>query len=581
MTQDTFQTAFQLHQSGQLDRAEALYRQTLAKAPDSSDAIQLLGVVCLQRGKLREGEALIRQAIALRPDTPDYYRNLAEALTQSKQWGQAIACFRQIVALEPNDHPAFFRLGVLLAQHEQLGLGVDALRAAVALQPDNPSYRGTLSAMYSQANRPDLAAAELRECVRLVPGDARCWHNLGSMLCQSGQVEQGLNALEQALKLNPGLASVHCNKAAALREIGRHAEAMAAIRRAAEIDPACAGVQNNLGALLCDEGKLEEALAAWRLAVAHDRDSAAAHWNYARLLLCLGHFAEGWEEFEWRLKFTGMRLNRGFAQPQWNGSNPAGKTILLHTEGGFGDAIQFIRLVPLVMARGGRWFLECQPELASLFEGTAGVERIIHRGQRLPEFDMQIPLQSLPRVVGIRLDNIPNKVPYLTAPADRVKLWASRVPVDGRPRVGLAWAGSKLGVGDKRTRSVELFAPLAAVEHVRFFSLQKGDDSAQTPPVGMDWTDHTWELHDFSDTAAFVQNLDLVITVDTAAGHVAGALGRPVWVMIPYEFDFRWLDGRTDTPWYPTMRLFREPAPRDTATQIAQIEQALREFKPC
>jgi tetratricopeptide (TPR) repeat protein len=581
MIPETFQRAFELHQAGQLDQAEALYRQTIAKEPGASDAIQLLGVILVQRGQLREGEQLIRRAIALRPDTADYYKNLAEAMVQSKQWNQAIGCFRQIVALDPGDHATFFRLGALLAKYEQLSSGIEALRAAVTLRPDNLNYRGRLSAMYSEANRPDLAAAELREGVRLFPEDVRCWHNLGSVLCESGQFDEGLKAYEQALKLNPKLAPVHCNKAAALHEIGRHADAMAAIRRAAEIDPACPGVQNNLGALLCDEGKLEEALVAWRLAVVHDRNEAGAHWNLARLLLCSGYFAEGWEEFEWRLKFTRMRLNRGFAQPQWDGSDPAGKTILLHAEGGFGDAIQFIRLAPLVTARGGRWFLECQPELASLLEGTAGVERIIHRGQPLPEFDMQIPLQGLPRIVGIGLDNIPNKVPYLTAPADRVRYWASRMAGDGRPRVGLVWAGSKLGVGDKRTRSVELFAPLAAVKRVRFFSLQKGPDSAQTPPAGMDWNDYTSELHDFSDTAALVQNLDLVITVDSAAGHLAGALGRPVWVMVPFEFDFRWLAGRGDSPWYPTMRLFREPAPRDTATPIAQIVKALREFKRC
>jgi len=199
----------------------------------------------------------------------------------------------------------------------------------------------------------------------------------------------------------------------------------------------------------------------------------------------------------------------------------------------------------------------------------------------LPEFDMHLPLQGLPRVVGIRLDNIPNKVPYLKAPADRVDSWASRLSGNRSPRVGLVWAGSKPAKEDNRSRSLAVFAPLAAVNHVKFYSLQIGPDSAQTPPAGMDWTDYTSELHDFSDTAALVQNLDLVITVDTSVGHLAGALGRPVWVMIPFRCDFRWLTNRTDSPWYPTMRLFREPVAGDTATPIAQMVQALREFKSC
>lgn len=580
MTQNLVQTALKLHQQGQLDQAEAIYRQIIAADSGNSDAIQLLGVICLQRGKTPQGEALIRQAISMRPDAVDYYRNLAEALITSRRWNDAIACLRQIVALRPEEHASLLRLGKLLAQQGQMGVAIEALAAAVALQPENYEYRATLSAAYSQANRPDLAAAEVRELTRLAPTDVRVWHNLGSILCNAGQVEEGLAALDQALKLNPGLASIHSNKAAGLRQAGRHAEAMAAIRRAVEIDPNCPGVQNNLGALLCDEGKYEETLAAWRLAVAHDPTSAGAHWNFARMLLRLGQFEEGWEEFEWRLKFEGMRLDRKFPKPRWDGSNPTGKTILLHAEGGFGDAIHFIRLVPEVASRGGKWFLECQPELVSLLARTPGVERVIGRGEALPEFDMHIPLQGLPRILKIRVENIPNKVPYLAARTDRVEAWARRLAGHPRPRVGLVWAGSAGAGGDARTRTVDVFAPLAEVKGVHFFSLQKGDEGKQNPPAGMDWSDFTSELHDFAETAALVRNLDLVISVDTSTAHLAGALARPVWVIIPFEADFRWLARQTDSPWYPTMRLFREPVAGDVATPIRQIVQALREFKP-
>jgi tetratricopeptide (TPR) repeat protein len=578
MTRNNFQTALQLHQSGQLDQAEARYRQILAQNPDDSDTTHLLGVLRLQRGSLGDGEMLIRQAISLRPDVVQYYGNLASAMLQAQRWSEAIACMRQIAALEPNNHALFFRLGKLLATQGQLALAIEALKSAVALVPANPDYRGILGTTYAHAKLMDLAAVELREGIRLTPDDVRFWHNLGSVLCDSGKAEEGLAAFEHALKLSPGLASVYCNKAAALRQIGRHDEAMTAIRRAVEIDPAGPGVQNNLGALLYDEGKLEETLDAYRLAVKHDPNSAGAHWNLARILLRWGLFAEGWEEFEWRLKYPGMPLDRGFTQPQWDGSDPTGKTILLHAEGGFGDALHFIRLVPQVTARGGRWFLECQPALASLLEGTAGVERVIHRGQPLPEFDMQIPLQGLPRVMGIRLDNIPNKVPYLQPAADRVEHWAARLAGDARPRVGLVWAGSKAGVADVRTRSVELFAPLAGLPDIKFYSLQIGPDSAQTPPAGMDWTDYTAELGDFAETAALVRNLDLVITVDTSMAHLAGALAVPVWVVIPFQCDFRWLADRTDSPWYPTMRLFREPVAGDTAAPMAEMVRALREW---
>jgi hypothetical protein len=320
---------------------------------------------------------------------------------------------------------------------------------------------------------------------------------------------------------------------------------------------------------------------AWRKAAMQEPDNARVRWNYARVLLALGHFAEGWEEFESRLRLPHLRLNRGFSQPQWDGRDPAGKTILLFTEGGFGDALHFIRLVPPATARGGRWILECQPELVTLFDKTPGVERIIPRGQPLPDFDMQIPLQSLPRVLKITLQNVPSEVPYLKPPAERVERWAAKLAGETRLRVGLAWAGRQGGKGDLRTNSIDVFAPLVSVAGVKFFSLQKGGggDLPQSPPPGMNLADFTGELGDFADTAALVRNLDLVVTVDTSIAHLARALARPVWVLIPFTTDFRWLHKRTDSPWYPTMRLFSEPVAGDWATPIAQMVQALREFQ--
>jgi len=581
MSQATFQSAIDLHLAGQLEQAEKLYLQILAREPGHSNAVDLLGVICAQRKQFKPAIAMFQQAIALRPDIVQYYQHLAQAMIDTNRPGDAIACFRQIVALDPTHHAAMARLGTLLGTDGKSAQAIEAMKSAVALKPDNLDYRGALASAYMQGRRPDLATIELRELSKLAPDNSRVWHNLGAALSESNDFAEGLAAFERALELSPGHAAIYSNMSAALRSLGRHEDAMAAIRLAVEIDAAFPGVQNNLGALLADGGDLEGTLAAWRLAVAHEPGSAGSHWNYARVLLQLGHFAEGWEEFEWRLRFSGMQLNRGFAQPQWNGSDPNGKTILLHAEGGFGDALHFIRLVRQASERGGRWLLECQPELTRLLEGTPGVERVIPRGQPLPEFDMQIPLQGLPRVLGIRLENIPNKVPYVKPAEDRVRYWAERIGEGKGLRVGLVWAGSKGARGDTRSRTIELFAPLFAVEGIRFFNLQKGSEGQQSPPAGVDWTDFTSDLADFAETAALVQNLDLVVTIDTSMAHLAGALAKPVWVLIQFQCDFRWLTNRTDSPWYPTMRLFREPTRSDSATPIAQIVQALREFKSC
>jgi len=580
MTPDSLQAALQLHRSGQLDRAEPLYRQILAAEPQNPDALHFLGVLMIQRGQSLQGSAMIRQAISLRPDAVDYHVSLTEYFIQSGQWKEVDESIHRIVSFGPKNHALLIQLGRRLSQFGRQSGAVDLIKLAISAQPQNPEYRGMLAALYCNIGRTDLAIEVLREGVKRHPGDARFWHNLGALLCSSDQIDEGLQAINEALKLKPDLVGALANRAVALRRLGRHAEAMEDLRRGIEIDPRAPQLQNNLGALLYDQGRWEEALAAWKLAVEQAPNSPMEHWNYGRLLLLLGYFERGWEEFEWRLKLPGLRLNRNFKQPQWDGSDPTGKTILLFTEGGFGDAIHFIRLVPDIIARGGKWYLECQPALVSLFEGMPGIERIIPRGEELPEFDMQIPLQSLPRIAGIRLEDIPNKVPYLNAPRDRVQRWADRLANDPHPRVGLVWAGSNVGQGDSRTRSLSTFAPLAAVRNVRFYSLQKGTESQQTPPGQLDWVDFTAELHDFADTAALVQNLDLIISVDTSIVHLAGALAKPVWVLIPFQSDFRWLTDRTDSPWYPTMRLFRQPSNQDVATPIAQMVEALREFHP-
>jgi len=371
----------------------------------------------------------------------------------------------------------------------------------------------------------------------------------------------------------------HNNLGKALRDNEQLAEAAAAHREALRLKPDYGDAYNNLGCVLQEEGKWEEALEAYRKAVELEPASAAAHWNYSRALLTLGHWEQGWREFDSRLKVARLGLNRNFPQPQWNGSDPLGKTILLHAEGGHGDALNFIRFVPQLAERGAKLILECQRGLVPLFERLAGLDRVIARGRPLPEVDWQIPLQGLPHILGITVDNIPNKVPYLAASTDRVERWEKRLADETKLRVGLVWSGMTRARRDSRTRRIDVFAPFAEVPGIKFFSLQTGEDSRQTPPKGMDWADFSGELTDFAETAALVQNLDLVVTIDTSVAHLAGALARPVWVLIPLETDFRWLLERTDSPWYPTMRLFRQKNRGNWTDVIEQIAGALAEFR--
>jgi Flp pilus assembly protein TadD len=574
------ESAMLLHQSGQLDQAESIYRQILTRDPKHADALHLLGVIHAQRGRHAEAEPLIRQAISIAPNNPEYFRNLGLSMTQSGRVDDALFCYANVIKLQPKDHVSLNQLSILLTTRAQYPAAIAASKAAVAQKPNNPEYIGNLGTALLLNKEYQLAAAEFREAIRWAPKDFRFWHGLGAALGEGRQNADALDALNHLLELKPDFAGGWSNKSAVLRALDRFEESKAAAKRALELDPNCPGAYNNLGALLYDEGKWIETRDAWRIAAKHEPDSAATHWNYSRILLLLGEFEEGWNEFESRVHVPGMRLNRGFTKPQWDGSDPSGKTILLHTEGGFGDALNFIRLAPEVISRGGRWLLECQPDLVRLFQDNFKFEQFIQRGEPIPDHDCHIPLQGLPRILKIRLETIPNQVPYLKARPELVESWARRLKNETKIRVGLNWCGSRPARGDLRTRSIDVFAPLAELEGVKFFSLQKGDAGNESPPSGMDFVNHTAEIRDFADAAAFIQNLDLVISVDTSVVHLAGAMAKPVWVLVPRAPDFRWLIDREDSPWYPTMRLFRQPLGTDGwDVPMGKMVTALRQFK--
>jgi Flp pilus assembly protein TadD len=485
--------------------------------------------------------------------TPYQIRNAMEqavALQRSGRLAEAEPIYRQVLSVVPRNADALYLLALILRMTRRFAEAADLLHRAIAVNPNVAKYYAGLAMAIGAPGlgRIEQAIAAYRKAIELAPNEPILWVNLGNELW--------------AVDRWPGLR--------------RAAEAEACFRRAMELNPRLAPIYENLGGLLTSQGKHKEAMEAFRQAVALDEENPVAHWNYARALLGLGHFRQGWEEFEWRIKVPYLlSLDRHFPQPQWDGSDPAGKTILLHAEGGHGDALQFVRCVPQVVGRRATLILECQPALTGLFESIVGLDRIIARGQSLPEFDCHIPLQGLPRILGVSPSNIPRDVPYLSPPTDRVQRWAARLSGETKLRVGLSWAGSWVGPDDIRTRSIDVFTPLAGVAGVKFFGLQHGPESNQPPPDGMDFVSISSELNDFADLAALVRNLDLVISVDTSVAHLAGALGRPVWVLIPFLFDFRWMADRSDSPWYPTMRLFRQPASGDWAVPAEEIARAL------
>ncbi len=403
------------------------------------------------------------------------------------------------------------------------------------------------------------------ECYRAVlkqnPAHPDALHLLGTIAFQAGKPADAVLLIRRAIALNPADPHYHNNCGPALRVLERFEEAAACYRECLRLAPDHPEAWYNLGKTFAEAAQPAEALEAYNRQLALHPGHLSARWNRSLALLQLGNYSEGWRDYEIRWEATPFK-RRAFPQPPWRGESLASKTLLIHAEQGLGDTIQMLRYAPLAAGLGARVILECQPELAALARTVQGIDAVITRGNPLPDFDVEIPAMSLPRAFQTTLETIPNKTPYLRADPHLSSLWQARLEqLPARRKVGLVWAGGeKHPANSKRSMAPQHLAPLAAIPDTAWISLQKGPPAALLPFPLHDWTS---ELQDFSDTAALVQNLDAVITVDTAVAHLAGALGKPVWILLPFSPDFRWLMDRTDSPWYPTARLLRQTSPGD------------------
>ena len=613
--QQTIQIALQHHQSGRLREAEALYRQILAAEPQHAGALHFLGVIACQVGRHDVAVDLIRRALAIRPgyaeahyslgnalkdkgqldeaieawrqavanraDHPEAHSNLCIALKDKGRLEEAVEAGRRALAIRPDYAEAHYNLGNALMEKGDLDEAIAAFRQTIALTPGFSGAHNNLGVALKDKGQLDEAIAAYRQALVLTPGFADAHNNLGVAFKDNGQLDEAIAAFRQAIALNPDFADAHFNLGNALRDKGLLDEAIAAYPKAIALTPDFADAHNNLGIVLKDSGRMDEAIATYRQAIGLTPDLADAHFNLALLLLQLGDFRPGWEEYEWRWKTKPfLPARRDFPQPQWDGSPLDGRTILLHAEQGFGDALQFIRFAPLVKQRGGRVIVECQESLRRVLPSMGQDLQVVAKGQPLPAFDVHCPLLSLPHRFATEMTTIPKDIPYLHADADAIETWQQRwAPYSHALKVGIVWAGSPTHKND-RNRSVKLatLTPLAEVRGVRFISIQKGEAAteAKSPPQGMELLDAGQELKDFADTAALVATLDLVIAVDTSVAHLAGALGKPVWVLLPFSADWRWLFDRSDSPWYPTMRLFRQRRAGEWDPVVAEVREQLQ-----
>ncbi|HEX9238378.1 MAG TPA: tetratricopeptide repeat protein [Xanthobacteraceae bacterium] len=547
-----------LHRQGQLREAEKIYARVLKAAPDNFDALNLLGAIKLQQSQFGEARRLFSAAVKANPRVAMAWCNLGQAEYALKRPAEALQCFDKALALAPDDAD-------ILYQHANALLSLDRTRDALA---------------------------ELQIVIARKPQHFEARLNNGLAQAKLGFTEGALADFEAALALAPQHPVAHYNRGVTLIKLGRYAEAVAANDRAIAAAPGHIGAWLNRGRALAQLRRIDEAIASYGGVLALRKDHADAYFNQALALLTIGDYRRGFAEYEWRWRRTGMPPQESRGRPLWLGEySLGGKTILLHAEQGLGDTIQFARYVPLVAARGARVVLEVQPELKLLLSRLEGAAAVVARGEALPPFDVHCPLGSLPLALKTELQTVPAPTSYLSADETHLMKWSARLQKIPEPRVAVAWSGNPAHDND-RNRSLPfgslapLFLPpnpppLAGEGRVRapsFISIQRdlrGEDAARLAAE----TRLTYlggELDDFSDTAAVLALCDLVISVDTAPAHLAGAMGRPVWVLVPFAPDWRWtLEGET-TPWYPTARLFRQHSPGDWDAVIARVAAALK-----
>jgi tetratricopeptide (TPR) repeat protein len=607
------QSAFEHYQSGNYDLAEEILKRVLDVVPDSAEIHNNLGLVFQMDGKLEQAIEHFQRALELDPESADANYNMGNALKDKKHFEDAIQFYQKALKYNPYLAEAHNNIGIALHEKGRFDEAVLNFQNALELKVDYAeayfnmgnafhkkkqhdyamaSYNKALKinpALYEAYNNIGLilqeqgnlmeAISNYRKVVQIKPDFAMAYFNLGTVFQKEKKLDEAITNFKRALQLDPDIDNAHLNLGIALHEKGFPDEALSSYEQAVKQKPDSIDALTNLGIVLQAKQRLVEAISVFRKVLQMKPDDAEAHWNFSITLLLSGNFEAGWMEYEWRQHVKEFE-KRSFTKPRWNGEDIRARAVLLYAEQGIGDTIQFVRYAPLLAQKGARVFVECQAELVSLLTGVDGVQEVIKRGEVLPEFDMHCSLLSLPYIFNTSLETIPSRIPYIQANPSLVAKWGDKVRSDTHLfKVGIAWSGNPKYKHDHlRSCELETFACLANIEGIDYFSLQKRKvaEQATDPLAGLRLIDFMDEVNDFADTAAIIQNLDLVISVDTAVAHLAGALGKTVWILLPYTPDWRWMLDREDSPWYPTMSLFRQKSPGEWGPVIEKVAEELR-----
>jgi tetratricopeptide (TPR) repeat protein len=558
-----FNLAVRADNAGDLSQADRLYRAVLQLRPDHRHALHRLSIVEYRQGRPLAAISLLDRLLAIRPDFPEAHYNRGTILQALGRSAEALMSLETALSLKPDYRDAAYNRGLALSALRRFEEALASYDRALAVGSDHAESHFGRGYVLFELQRFEEALAAYDRMLTLSPDNAIAHNNRGNTLKELGRYEAAAKSYERALALRPDYVQAYVNRADLLKQLERFDEAVTSYDRALALQPKLPHALNNRALALVELQRFAAALESHDRAIQLDPENADHRLNRAVLLLQLGNFADGWREYEWRRKQQ-VWTESAFTAPEWTGESVAGKRVFLFCEQGFGDAIQFARFAGSVTRLGGTAVLGARPGLERMLERLQGGPVVVRDGAKPPVFDLRLPLMSAPHVLGFAPDQVPAAVPYLSADPDLVERWSRRLPAGGF-KIGIAWQG-KFGVPVDRGRSIPLraFAPLGRIPDVRLISLQKyeGVEQLADLPAGMTVEtlggDFDAGPDAFLDTAAVMMHLDLVVTSDSAVAHLAGALARPVWIVLRQVADWRWLLDREDSPWYPTARLFRQ-----------------------
>jgi tetratricopeptide (TPR) repeat protein len=529
----------------------------------------------------RDHDKTIAPRPETRPESAQSHYERGSELKDRKRFDEALASFDRAIALQPDYAEAYNSRGIVLAIQNRFDDAIAGFDSAIALKPDYAEAHNNRGIVLHDLARLDDALASFDKAIALQPDNASAYNNRGVALQDTKRHDDALASYDTAIALKPDYAAAYYNRGSVLQDLQRFDDALADFDKAIALKPDYAEAHNNRGVVLQDLKRLDEAIAAYDRTIALRPDDAEAYCNQSYCFLQLGRFEQGWRQHEWRKKLAKPVGDRSFAQPLWLGNQDiSNKTLFVHWEQGFGDTMQFCRYGKLLKAIDANVVMSVQEPLYRLLKQTSPGIRILSHGEMPSAFDYHCPMMSLPLALGTTVQTIPAEQRYIFADEGLCKIWQARLPPRLKPRIGVAWSGSAKHKND-HNRSIDLatVAPLFSAD-AYWISLQKELRPGEPALLGElhQIVSYGEELKDFSDTAAVIDLLDLVITVDTSIAHLAAAMGKPVWILLPFNSDWRWLLERDDSPWYPTARLFRQDDARSWGDVMARVRAALHDF---